>query len=48
MQLVLCNKKKVLLKVKRKFFKNVVRPAMIYRSECWILKQEKRNQKQKR
>ena len=35
--------KKVPIKMKRKLYKTVVRPAMVYGSECWALcKQEER------
>lgn len=38
---MLCNKK-VLIKVKGKFYKTFMEPAIIYGFECWIInKQEK-------
>ncbi|KAI0523438.1 hypothetical protein KFK09_005833 [Dendrobium nobile] len=39
-----CVIKKVPLKLKGKFYKMVVRPAMLYGAECWPLK-EKHNTK---
>lgn len=39
---VLCDKK-VQLKVKRKFYKTVVKPAIIYGSMCWALNKKKGN-----
>jgi len=36
---VLCNKK-VPLKLKGKFYRTIVRPAMLYGTECWAVKSQ--------
>jgi len=36
---LLCDRK-VPLKLKRKFFKMVIRPAMLYDAKCWPLKEK--------
>lgn len=38
---VLCDKYKVQFKVKKKFYKIVIRPAMTYGSECWTINKNK-------
>jgi len=40
---VLCDKK-VLLKLKGKFYRTTVRPTMLYGTECWAVKSQHENQ----
>ena len=39
----LCDKK-VLLKLKGKFYRTAVRPALLYGTECWLLKSQHETQ----
>jgi len=41
---VFCAIKKVLLKLKGKFYKTAIRPALLYGTECWAVKSQHETQ----
>lgn len=43
--MVLCDKR-VLMKLKAKFYRTVVRPTLIYGPECWVVKKSQKTRVQ--